>query len=210
MSGIRPGFNGLPSRPQGLPAQPQAGPSRQPGHHQRRTTHPQQQQQHQQQQQQQQQQQRQHHQAQPAFITPYPYAIPNASGGYQPFPGYPVPPTFSPNYPDYRQGAYPYRPTATPEGYTYSSTYSYDAPNVVPVAHNRAQTALSYVAPAASIPPVPVPTVKSWRNCSHPACKFVGSGEDVEIHEGDRHLIFPNGKPVERSEEEEKWAHHKG
>jgi hypothetical protein len=32
----------------------------------------------------------------------------------------------------------------------------------------------------------------------------------VEIHEGDRHLIFPNGRPVERSEEEEKWASHKG
>jgi hypothetical protein len=38
----------------------------------------------------------------------------------------------------------------------------------------------------------------------------VGSGEDVETHEGDRHLIFPNGRRVERSEEEEKWASHKG
>jgi hypothetical protein len=38
----------------------------------------------------------------------------------------------------------------------------------------------------------------------------VGSGEDVEVHEGDRHLIFPNGRQVERSEEEEKWASHKG
>lgn len=58
--------------------------------------------------------------------------------------------------------------------------------------------------------PVTTQSVKPWRNCSHPGCKYVGSGEDVEIHEGDRHLIFPNGKPVERSEEEEKWARHTG
>ncbi|OCF45273.1 hypothetical protein I317_00795 [Kwoniella heveanensis CBS 569] len=49
-----------------------------------------------------------------------------------------------------------------------------------------------------------------WRNCSHPGCKFVGPGNEVEIHEGDRHLIFPNGKPMERSEEEERYARRKG
>jgi hypothetical protein len=27
----------------------------------------------------------------------------------------------------------------------------------------------------------------------------------VEQHEGDRHLLFPNGKPNERSEEEERY-----
>jgi len=55
-----------------------------------------------------------------------------------------------------------------------------------------------------------VNSVKAWRNCSQPGCKFVGSGEDVEIHEGDRHLIFPAGYKVERSEEEERYAKMKG
>lgn len=53
--------------------------------------------------------------------------------------------------------------------------------------------------------------VQAWRNCSHPGCKFVGPGEDVEVHEGDRHLIFPKGKKVELSEEEERFLkNHKG
>ncbi|EIW72721.1 hypothetical protein TREMEDRAFT_67022 [Tremella mesenterica DSM 1558] len=52
--------------------------------------------------------------------------------------------------------------------------------------------------------------VKAWRNCSFPGCKFVGSGEDVEVHEGDRHLIFRNGPKVERSEEEERFAKRNG
>jgi hypothetical protein len=55
-----------------------------------------------------------------------------------------------------------------------------------------------------------VNSVKAWRNCSQAGCKFVGSGEDVEIHEGDRHLIFPAGYKVERSEEEERYAKMKG
>lgn len=61
----------------------------------------------------------------------------------------------------------------------------------------------SEAAPAYSDP-------SAWRNCSVAGCKFVGAGHDVEIHEGDRHLIFPRGKPVERSEEEEMYANHKG
>lgn len=41
-------------------------------------------------------------------------------------------------------------------------------------------------------------------------CKFVGPGDKVEEHEGDRHLIFKNGPKVELSEEEQRFANHKG
>lgn len=50
----------------------------------------------------------------------------------------------------------------------------------------------------------------AWRNCSVKGCKFVGSGDKVEQHEGDRHLIFRNGPKVELSEEEQAYAQHKG
>jgi hypothetical protein len=50
----------------------------------------------------------------------------------------------------------------------------------------------------------------AWRNCQIPGCKFVGSGKDVMIHEEDRHLIYPPGKSVMRSEEEERFAKQKG
>ncbi|KIS01616.1 hypothetical protein L804_01494 [Cryptococcus deuterogattii 2001/935-1] len=53
-------------------------------------------------------------------------------------------------------------------------------------------------------------SAKPWRNCSHPGCKFVGSGDQVEIHEEDRHLIYAPGKVLERSEEEERFAKRKG
>jgi hypothetical protein len=44
----------------------------------------------------------------------------------------------------------------------------------------------------------------AWRNCVEPGCSFVGPEKEVEIHEGDRHLIFKNKGPIqERSEEEE-------
>jgi hypothetical protein len=203
MSGIRPGFNGLPSRPQGLPAQPQAGPSRQTNHNQRRAAHP---------------QQRQQQQAQPGYPNPYPnsypYAQVNASGGYQPYPGYQASAAYMPYYQQsaYQQPVYAHYPTATPEGYSYSSTYqpTVPVPNALHSAYSTAYAGRTYTPPAPPASAPAVPAVKSWRNCSHPGCKFVGSGEDVEIHEGDRHLIFPNGKPIERSEEEEKWAQHKG
>jgi hypothetical protein len=124
----------------------------------------------------------------------YPYA---QAAAYNPYAAY-YQQTAQYNY------ANAYQPTATPEGYSYSATYQAAQP-----AHseppNKRSRPNGPPAPAA-----PAISVKPWRNCSHPGCKYVGSGEDVEIHEGDRHLIFPNGRPVERSEEEEKWASHKG
>ena len=50
----------------------------------------------------------------------------------------------------------------------------------------------------------------AWRNCSVAGCKYVGPGDQVEIHEQDRHLICPKGLQVERSEEEEGFAKRKG
>jgi hypothetical protein len=50
----------------------------------------------------------------------------------------------------------------------------------------------------------------AWRNCSVKGCKFVGQGDKVEEHEGDRHLIFRNGPRVELSEEEQRYVDHKG
>ena len=54
------------------------------------------------------------------------------------------------------------------------------------------------------------PGLRSWRNCSVKGCKFVGSGEDVEQHEEDRHLIIPVERINKLSEEEEIFAGHKG
>ena len=38
----------------------------------------------------------------------------------------------------------------------------------------------------------------------------MGPGEEVEVHEGDRHLIFPKAKIMQMSEEEERFAKKKG
>lgn len=132
----------------------------------------------------------------------YPYTNQsNPSGGYQPYAAYYQQPAQP-----YQSGyTYPYQPTATPEGYSYSATYAPAGQAVEEPQNKRARVTGPTTTPVAS-----VTSVKPWRNCSHPGCKYVGSGEDVEVHEGDRHLIFPNGRKVERSEEEEKWASHKG
>lgn len=183
------GFHGLPQKPQ-FNAQPQAGPSRTPNHHQRRTTYPYQQQ-----------PQPRTHVPQPAYPFTQPYAYPygQTSGGYPPYQAY------YQSQAAYQPQPYVHHPTSTPDGYTYSSTYLPQPVTADPRDHTRARTG-----PAQTSTVTDSATVKPWRNCSHPGCKYVGSGEDVEVHEGDRHLIFPNGKPVERSEEEEKWARHKG
>ena len=57
---------------------------------------------------------------------------------------------------------------------------------------------------------VPDPGNAPWRNCSQPGCHYLGPGEAVEVHEADRHLIFPATRPIERSEEEETFIDRKG
>ncbi|KAK4684747.1 hypothetical protein P7C73_g5421, partial [Tremellales sp. Uapishka_1] len=112
----------------------------------------------------------------------------NLSGGYQPFPF-----------------AYPGHPPqhTTPEGYSYSSAYLQQA-------HAAPEPSAKRLKTHAGMGNASGPGNKAWRNCSVSGCRFTGSGDQVEIHEGDRHLIFPRGRPVERSEEEEKFANHKG
>lgn len=46
---------------------------------------------------------------------------------------------------------------------------------------------------------------KAWRNCSQKGCKYLGPGDEVALHEQDRHLIYPEGYVPERSEEEEAY-----
>lgn len=87
----------------------------------------------------------------------------------------------------------------TPAGYTYSSTYQPDASNVpAPLPFEPTRSAPS------KRPRPQEPGVGPWRNCCQAGCAFTGPDETVSIHEGDRHLIFPRGKLVERSEEEER------
>ncbi|CAD6583320.1 MAG: hypothetical protein TREMPRED_003524 [Tremellales sp. Tagirdzhanova-0007] len=122
----------------------------------------------------------------------------NVTGGYQPYslPGHPY--FLTQNH---GQSFFPTQPVVTPEGYSYSSTYV-QQPQHAP-------------APPAKRQRLDIPGsrtgggVKAWRNCSYPGCKYVGPGEEVEVHEGDRHLIFPNGRNPERSEEEERYAKQK-
>ena len=128
------------------------------------------------------------------------YLYHDASGGYPEYPqqSYPYFPTQT-----YAQSMFPSRPAATPEGYSYSSTYlqhpeSSFAP--APSKGRRLEVPGSLTGGGR----------KAWRNCCQPGCKFVGPGEEVEVHEGDRHLIFPKGKQVQLSEEEEKSAKHNG
>jgi len=185
--------HGLPQKPQG---QGTAGPSRPPAQQQnrqvRQPVQPQYQQQY----------QYPYQQAQASGY--YPYAAQQA-GGYNPYAAY-----YQQATQQYPYG-YGYQATTTPEGYTYSATYQNQTQATQAQTYNEPPNKRSRPNPGdAAGSAAPVISVKPWRNCSHPGCKFVGSGEDVEVHEGDRHLIFPNGRRVERSEEEEKWASHKG
>jgi hypothetical protein len=50
----------------------------------------------------------------------------------------------------------------------------------------------------------------AWRNCSQAGCQYVGPGNDVALHEQDRHLIYPEGYVPERSEEEEAYLRKGG
>lgn len=162
----------------------------------------------------------------PAQPSVYPYPQANMFAGYQP--PYQNSPSF-PNY-GYSQAQYIpqmpmsmppqnfgrslfHQPQATPEGYSYSPTYlQHQTPSA---SENQHAHAAPIRPPAAKRPRTSATTtmkgVGAWRNCSHPGCKFVGPSEDVEVHEGDRHLIFPKGAKVEMSEEEERFARqHKG
>lgn len=83
-------------------------------------------------------------------------------------------------------------------GYSYSSTYQPDSSTPAP------SHATSLTPGPPRRPRLQEPGVGPWRNCCQPGCAFTGPDETVSVHEGDRHLIFPKGKPVERSEEEER------
>lgn len=173
--------------------------------------------------------------ARPSFDTPasasgqsrqqgYPQPqqyMPQAQQGFYPGYGYGYQPTLSGGYPS--GGFYPmyaapapsfgqslFRPpvTVNPEGYSYSTTYlskqysqQPSAPNP-PTKRQRPNNGSVMTGGESS--------AKPWRNCSHPGCKFVGPGDQVEIHEEDRHLIYAPGKVPERSEEEERFAKRKG
>lgn len=116
-----------------------------------------------------------------------------------------------------------FRPTATPEGYSYlappqyygqsfqpTRTYQQDQSQGYPNKRTRIDNPAQSLTPNQAGPSGTSGGVKAWRNCSLAGCKFVGSGDDVEVHEMDRHLIYPPGYKVERSEEEERYAKRKG
>ncbi|ORY28620.1 hypothetical protein BCR39DRAFT_199676 [Naematelia encephala] len=189
--------------PNGLPPRPVAGPSRPPA----QTKPPQPQPQ-------------PHPPFNPHFgnYPPYPPTPPlpinpyqNATGGYP----YPTSTPYQP-YPTYGQSLF-HQPSATPEGYSYSPTYLHNTyqPQPQPSSHaqnrpapppNKRPRPNYPTSNIAVLPSSSSSSSKAWRNCSYPGCKFVGAGEEVEIHEGDRHLIFPAGHAVEKSEEEERFA----
>ncbi|OCF56578.1 hypothetical protein L486_05429 [Kwoniella mangroviensis CBS 10435] len=151
------------------------------------------------------------------------YQQPNISGGYPSF--LPSQPTY-PQYPQYSQLSnqlsaqalfhQPPQPQVNSGGYSYSSTYAQSQPPAKrqrPNSNSQASSAIqsSGVGPGSgSASGSGKGSVGTWRNCSHPGCKFVGPSEKVQIHEEDRHLIFVNGKMPQRSEEEERYARRKG
>ncbi|WVQ71103.1 hypothetical protein IAR50_000628 [Cryptococcus sp. DSM 104548] len=161
---------------------------------------------------------------QPAYppaqsYTVYPqqgfYPAQSAYGGYQAnmSGGYPA----GGFYPMYNQAASvmgnfqqrPMQPAANAEGYSYSSAYLSSQPS------SSGDRSTGGDPPAkkqrTNHPPASAgPSTKAWRNCSQAGCKFVGPGDQVEIHEEDRHLIYVPGKKVVRSEEEERFARQKG
>ncbi|WWD05564.1 hypothetical protein V865_003644 [Kwoniella europaea PYCC6329] len=155
------------------------------------------------------------------------YQQPNISGGYPSFfPSQPTYPQYSQN-PQYSnqlsaQALFhqPPQPQANSGGYSYSSTYAQSQP---PAKRQRpdSNSQTSAVIESSGVGPgsgsgsgsgsgIGSGSIGTWRNCSHPGCKFVGPSEKVQIHEEDRHLIFVNGKMPERSEEEERFARRKG
>ena len=125
-----------------------------------------------------------------SVYQPHP-ASRNLSGGYRPY-GAPL------NRLTCGQALF--RPV-NPDGYSYSQNYAETSrPNKRPRGNEPAANG------AGSAPN----GAMAWRNCSVAGCSFVGPGDQVGIHEGDRHLIFPAGHKVERSEEEEKFAKRTG
>jgi hypothetical protein len=161
---------------------------------------------------------------QPQAYHPHPLPLPpqpNMSGGYQPSP-MPMPwagyNPYAQAYaaPSFGQMLFTPQPPATPQGYSYSQSYLNQAPTSQGPPSKRPRTSMgtSTSTSTGAAPPtrmnVGTGGAGAWRNCSHPGCKFVGPGEQVTIHEGDRHLIFPEGMKVERSEEEERYARQKG
>ncbi len=114
-------------------------------------------------------------------------------------------------------------PTHTPEGYSYSSAYIQqqaatsvsepeshkrtsdpsDSPNTRQRVSSSGTPNATRGRPAFVPGSVTATRAGAWRNCVEPSCNFVGPEKEVEIHEGDRHLIFKEKKKVEMSEEEE-------
>lgn len=166
----------------------------------------------------------------PQYGYPYPQAGPSypvaqpgypqmnylASGGYNPYANGSYPPA-SQQYQTFGQSLF--KPTATPEGYSYSAAYTppppyqynnmpvpalpgYNAPMEPSAKRRRIDTDMNPMQGGSG--------TGAWRNCSMKGCKFVGSAKDVEIHEEDRHLIYAPGRNVVRSEEEERFARRKG
>ncbi|WVR05701.1 hypothetical protein IAU60_002725 [Kwoniella sp. DSM 27419] len=156
---------------------------------------------------------------------PQPYGY-QAYGGYTTQQAFPYMPQANlsggyPGYNPYPQQQFPYQaqsfgqslfqsvPATNAAGYAYSATYAQPAGGpAAPPPTKRARPNAAAV--ASSSGGGGKGSEQAWRNCSQPGCKFVGPGSEVEIHEGDRHLLFPRGKPVERSEEEERYAKRKG
>ena len=179
------------SRNPSLPAKPQAGPTHQTGY------------------------------APPSgSAPPVPYAQPFAWPQMPMMPAYPAYPYMAPqaySYPQYgynaamaptqspymlqTQQSYGYGYQPQPQAHTHTQMQPVEPPSKR-ARHNQTETHM----PFHSTQNDP----KAWRNCSQDGCHFVGPGNEVALHEQDRHLIYPEGYVPERSEEEEAYLRKGG
>ncbi|KAF5374956.1 hypothetical protein D9758_000193 [Tetrapyrgos nigripes] len=115
------------------------------------------------------------------------YATSQAFHGIPPELANPFPQACSSHYAQAYMQNYAPQPLTTPEGYTYSSTYT-----------SAAQPTLQY----ATAPKPPKTSIfaanSTWYQpgnvrCTYKNCTFTGSSKTVEIHMMDRHLIYPPG-----------------
>jgi len=125
----------------------------------------------------------------PNFIPQngYPSSSQVASTGFalQPTLNNPYAQTYSSHYAQAYMQNYASQSFATPEGYTYSSTYGSAA---------TLQSQPDDHAPRFSFQAANSTWYQPGNNrCTYKNCTFTGSAKSLEIHRMDRHLIYPPG-----------------
>lgn len=97
---------------------------------------------------------------------------------------YQLAPHYAQAYLQYNNAAPSSWPTTTPEGYAYSSNFVTPRPGIAP---GYGDATPNFAGPS-----------QTWYQpgnvrCKQPGCTFTGSGNAVETHMMDRHLIYPPG-----------------